>query len=157
MTEKNITAKATISISTHNIKAIKRLIYDTLKSDTLLVSLLNGVESIYQNFPNTKEIAHPAIFYSIVSEGTYPYNEDDAGSNMSELVFGIEIVDDSSNPAKSDDIENRIFALFNGKNLKNSEVVFKQPCKRSYYFQYFDSEIRVWRTVLRFTTVTATI
>jgi len=157
MATKTFSAKASVRGPYHDIKAIKKLIYDTLKNDSTLTGLLGASTSVYHYFPQTKDIKHPAIFYNIISEETYPYDENDKNSSLTGIVFGIDIVDDSPNASRSDDIENRIFKLFNGKILRDSDVVFKHPCRRTYYFQFYDTEIRVWRTVMRFTTVTAPI
>lgn len=157
MANKTASSKALIRGPLHDIKAIKKLIYDTLRNDSVLTTLLGGSDNIYHYFPATKDISHPAIFYSIISEETFPYNENDGNSSLTGIVFGIDIIDDSSTSSRSDNIENRIFYLLNGKILKDSDVIFKHPCKRTYYFQFFDTEIRVWRTVMRFQSVTAPI
>ena len=153
---KEAISKAAIKDSYHNIKAVKKLIYETLINDSILTGLVPA-SNIFQSFPATTQINHPAIFYNIISDQLYPYNENDLNSKFSEVTFGIEIVDDSSNSVASDDIQHRVFQLFNGKILKNADVIFKQACKRSYYFQYFDSEIKIWRTVTRYQTVTAPV
>ncbi len=157
MPTKTLTAKASLRGELHDIKAIKKLIYDTLTGDYTLKQLLGSTDSIYHSFPQTEEIKHPAIFYNIISEETYPYRENDENSSMTEIVFGIDVVDDGVNSEKSDNIENRVFFLLNGKYLKNSDVAFKQALKRTYFFQFYDSEARVWRTVTRYITVTAPI
>jgi len=141
-----------------NIKDVKKLIYDTMKNDATLTALLaDGSNGIWQSFPQEKEIKHPAIFFNIISDEAFPYEEDNVDSKFSELVFGLEVVDDGPNSLNCDNIESRLFELFNGKFLKNTSVRFKEACKRSYFFQYYDSEIRVWRTVSRYTTVVSPV
>jgi len=157
MPTKTLIARASIRGEIRDIKAIKKLIYNTLTGDYTLGQLLGSTDSIYHSFPQAENIKHPAIFYSIISEETYPYKENDEGSSMTEVVFGIDVVDDNANSERSDNIENRVFFLLNGKYLKNSEVAFKQALKRTFYTQFYDADIRVWRTVTRYITVTAPI
>ena len=157
MANKTVTSKASIRGEFHDTKAVKKLIYDTLTGDYTLGQLLGSTDSIYHSFPQAEQIKHPAIFYNIISEAVYPYKENDENSSLAEVVFGIDIVDDGINASLSDDIQNRVFFLLNGKILRNSDVVCKQRIKRTYYTQFFDSEIRVWRTVTRYQAVFAPV
>lgn len=156
MTDQQTSSQASI-FKPRSIKAIKKLIYTTLIGDVQLAQLLGTSDSIFHEFPMTDKIPHPAVFYSVINENSFPYNESDDNSQLTEVVFGIDIVDDSPNTEKIDDIDNRIFGLFNGKSLKNSEVRCKGVCKRTFYTQLYDSEVKVWRTTTRYTMVTAPI
>jgi len=156
MANQNTSSQASI-MRPRSIKAIKKLIYTNLTGDVQLAQLLGSADSIFHDFPMTEKIVHPAVFYTIINEATFPYNENDSNSQITEVVFGIDIVDDAPNTERIDDIDNRIFEIFNGKVLKNSEVVSKGSCKRTFYTQFYDSEIGVWRTTTRYTMVTAPI
>ena len=140
-----------------NIKSVKKLIYDTLVGSDDLLDILGGSENIWHVFPLEEEIKHPALFYSIVNQDSFPLDEDDSTSQLVSIVFGIETVDDSPNTSRVDDIDNIVFTLFNGTILKDEQVSFRKAGERIYYSQYFDSEIRVWRTVSRFSTIVSPV
>ncbi len=136
-------------MANRNVTSIKKLIYSTMINDSALVGYLNSEDSIYQQFP-PKQVVYPAVFYGIVNEDPYPFEETQKESTTTKPIVKIEIESEETNTTESDNIEGRLFDLFNGKGFSNDELLVRF-CKRSYYTQYYDSEAQLWRTITRYT------
>lgn len=153
MTTKNIIGNSRISKMARNITNIKKLIYDTLVGDTTLIGLIGSSNNIYHQFPPVK-VTYPIVVYSIISDDVFPYEETRSTSQFTKTTFGLEIYSDSSATSESDNIEDRVFQIFNGKSFSN-DVLTAPYTERSYYTQFYDTDSKLWRTVTRYQMVSS--
>ena len=131
-----------------NITEIKKIVYNELVGSSELVAILGSADSIYQQFPHITP-KYPAVFYSVIADDTYPFDENLAESNSTETTIGIEYESEKSNTEEIDAIDDIIFKLFNGKRFANNKIIV-HFCKRTFYTQYYDTDAKLWRVVTRY-------
>jgi hypothetical protein len=133
-------------------KIFKKFIYDTLIGDATLVSLVGGTDHIFQQYPKNKKPELPILYYFLIPGGelTFPQNEDQRESKMTEIVFGINFETNSDTSVSSDDVANRLYELFNGKIFNTTELIV-YASSRTYNSQDKIPDTEIWQTVNRFT------
>lgn len=132
-----------------SVQTIKQLIYTKLSTDSVLIALLGGNINIFHFYPNQeKNLLYPIVVYSILAITDNPYDAD-RNADINSFVFNIDVFSDNSSMKEADDIADRIYALFHGKNLSNTDVV-AYTCYRQYQDETYEADGRVWRINARY-------
>ena len=105
--------------STNNLK---KLVYDRLKGDTILVNLLGGASKIRHANPLKDVDDYPCLVYNLIAEEDNPYHED-RDTGIATSGFSIEIFSKNTTSKESDAIEDRVYALFHNQRVSDSNVL----------------------------------
>jgi len=131
-----------------DVKLIKKFILNRMKNDTTLTNLVSA-SNIYQDFP-LDNTTYPMIYYRIVDDEPYPFNESDRSSNTTETIFSLEIDSEKDSTSEIDSIENRLFQLFNGISYSDENILV-WSCERSFYFSDRDEGAKLRKCVTQYT------
>ena len=127
-----------------NLHIIKKAIYDKLKNDSTLTTLLGGNKIYFERNPNT--ITYPAIVYGIITDVDNIYNEDISDGKITETTFHVTIFSNNPKSEESDNLESRVKTLLHGQRKLDGQDIACFGCFKQYSDQRFDAEGQVWVT-----------
>ena len=132
-----------------NIQTLKKLVYDRLKEDSTLVTLLGGTANIFHFYPKQESnIPYPIVVYSVLGIEDNPYDAD-RNANINSLILNIDIFSSDSSMKEADDIADRIYTLLHGQNFSNDDVIV-YSCYRDYQDENYETDGQVWRINARY-------
>ncbi len=135
-----------MSYSTTNLK---KLIYNVLKNDSALVTLLGGSENIFHFYPKQENnIPYPIVVYNIIGIEDNAYNND-RNADINTLLLNIDVFSSEDTITEADNIADRIYALLHTQSISDASVkVF--TCSRTSQDEIFEEESMSWRINIHF-------
>lgn len=132
-----------------SIQNIKKLVYDKLKNDATLITLLGGTSNIFHFHPKQESnIAYPIIVYNILGLEDYVYNEDQ-NADINRVTMNFDVFSSTSSMKEADDISDRIYALLHSQGISDSNLIV-YTCFRVYQDENFDDTSQCWRINARY-------
>jgi len=132
-----------------DIQKLKQLVYDKLKDDATLIALLGGDSNIFHFHPQqASDIPYPIVVYSVlgIEDNAYDSNRN---SGINNLVINIDIFSSDSSTEEADKIADRVYALLNGQNLSNDDIIV-YTCYRDFQDENYEADGQVWRINARY-------
>lgn len=129
-----------------NLHYLKKAIYNKLKDDATLTTLLGGENKILYKTPSSKA-SYPCVIYDIILDKDRPYNENDNESKITETSVEIIVFSKEDTSQQSDDIESRVKAVLSGDGqLTDSSIICYNCYRTSMSSQRRDESNRIWIT-----------
>jgi hypothetical protein len=122
---------------------LKKLLYNKLKNDSTLVTLLGGNNKIIHANPLKGVNNYPCLVYNLIAEKDEPYDED-ISAGISKSTFQIEVFCSGTSSVTPDSIEARVYELLHGKTFSNSSVKIKS-CYRKNRVALIEEELDIHR------------
>jgi len=124
------------------LSELQELIFDTLNDDVTLRTLLGGTGRVkYAGVQNKAE--YPVVTYQVIAEMDNAYNADSPQASIISSRVVIQTFVNNTSPLTAAAIDDRIYALFNGQALSNTDVkVFS--CYRVKRDEVYDYNVKVW-------------
>ncbi len=133
-------------MSRNSVK-LNELIFSKLDTDVTLKALLGGNNKVRHANPLQKS-EYPCVVYSIIADSDNSYRTD-RPSDIVTTRLGISVFTTNTSSKTADQIEDRIYALLEGKNLSNSNFLV-YTCYRISKTPMFEPEQGVWRMESRY-------
>ena len=132
-----------------NLSNLKKLVYDKLKDDDSLITLLGGTANIFHFHPKQESnIPYPIVVYSIIGIEDGVYNADN-NAGVNRLTLNIDVFSSNSTMTEADNIADRIYTLLHRQNLSNSNIMV-YSCFRKYQDESYEESARCWRINSRY-------
>lgn len=132
---------------TRNTTELKKLLYNRLKNDTTLTTLLGGANKIRHANP-MKVSAYPCLVYNLIGEMDNPYHGD-RPTGISTSEFQIEVFAKSTDATVVDKVEARVYELLHDQKFSNSNVQVK-TCFRTRRTPIFEENIDIYRLYMTY-------
>ena len=128
---------------------LKKVIFDTLKNDSVLIALLDGNENIFHFYPKQESnIPYPIVVYQLLGVEDDVY-DNDQNTGVNTALVNIEVFSDSPTMEEADKIADRVYALLNFQSLSNSDVI-TYSCLRKSQTEIYDETAQVWRITAQY-------
>ena len=131
------------------ISNLKKLIYDKLKDDSALVTLLGGTANIFHFHPKQESnIPYPIIVYHIlgIEDGVYDIDND---IDVNRLTLNIDVFSSNSTMTEADNLADRLYALLHRQNLSDSNII-AYSCFRKFQDENCEESSQCWRINARY-------
>jgi hypothetical protein len=126
---------------------LKELIFSKLDNDATLKGLLGGNNKV--RHANPLQISeYPCVVYYVIMDTDNPYNAD-VPTGIVTTRLGISVFTTGTSSKLADQIDDRVYALLEGKILSNSDYLV-YTCYRKSTLPLFEPDHSVWRTESRY-------
>ena len=132
---------------TRNTELLKKLIFTKLSIDSGLTSLLGASDRVRHMSPWQKVAPYPCIIYNIISEDTDPYGEN-ISAGLAKSTLELQLFSNTTSKLL-DDIEDRIYSLFHGQKISDSDILIYTIFRES-KTPLYEEENQVYRLVVRY-------
>jgi hypothetical protein len=114
-----------------SINNIKKLVYNILNTDAILINLLGGNSNIFHFHPRQESnITYPIVVYNILGIEDDVYDVD-RNADINRVSINIDIFSSKTSTEEADNISDRIYALLHNQEISNNNIIV-YTCFRVY-------------------------